>query len=112
MARKEGKITLFGGGEETRDHIYIDDIVLLIDLVLRYRSGGALDLVTGRSIAFADLAKMVAAQFIDPVEIVTLPRQMPVTHRHYDVTGLSRAFPDFRATPLEQGIAMAHRSGD
>ncbi|WP_137045765.1 NAD(P)-dependent oxidoreductase [Pseudolabrys sp. FHR47] len=112
MARKEGKITLFGGGEEMRDHIYIDDVVLLIDLVLRHRSSGTLGLVTGRSIAFADLAKMVAAQFADPVEIVNLPRQMPVTYRHYDATELSRAFPDFRATPLEQGISIAHRSGD
>ncbi|HWK96699.1 MAG TPA: NAD-dependent epimerase/dehydratase family protein [Pseudolabrys sp.] len=112
MARKERKITLFGGGEEMRDHIYIDDVVLLIDLMLRRRSGGTLGLVTGRSIAFADLAKMVAAQFADPVEIATLPRQMPITHRHYDATELSRAFPDFRATPLEEGVAIAHRSGD
>lgn len=112
MARKDGKITLFGGGEEMRDHIYIDDVVSLIDLVLRHRSGGTLGLVTGRSIAFADLAKMVAAQFTSPVEIVNLPRQMPVMHRHYDASALSRSFPDFRATPLEQGVALSHRSGD
>ena len=108
MARKDGSITLFGGGEETRDHILIDDIVALIDLVLQHRSGGTLNLVTGRSISFAELAKMVAAQFPSSIEIVSLPRQVPVTHRSYDATELSGAFPDFCATPLEEGIAISH----
>lgn len=112
MARKEGRITLFGGGEETRDHILIDDVVALIDLVLRHRSGGALNLVTGQSISFADLAKMVAAQFPGPIEIASLPRQVPVTHRNYDATELSRAFPNFRTTPLEEGIAISHGAAD
>ena len=40
MARKDGRITLFGEGEETRDHICIDDVVGLIDLTLRHRSSG------------------------------------------------------------------------
>ena len=112
MARKHGKITLFGGGEESRDHIYIGDVVALIELVLRHRSNGELNLVTGRSVSFADLAKLVAAQFASPVEIENLPRQMPVTHRYYDATELSRAFSGFRVTPLERGIALSHQSGD
>lgn len=112
MARKERRITLFGGGEETRDHIFIDDVVSLIYLVLRHRSSGTLNLVTGRSVSFAELAKMVAAQFSSPIEIASLPRQVPATHRNYDATELFRAFPDFRVTPIEEGIAIAHRAAD
>ena len=112
MARKDGRITLFGGGEETRDHIFIDDIVSLIDLVLQHRSGGTLNLVSGRSVSFAELAKMVAAQFPSPVEIVSLPRQMPVTHRKFDASALARAFPAFKLTPLEEGLAIAHTAAD
>ena len=70
MARKEGRITLFGEGEETRDHVPIDDIVALIDLVLEHRSSGTLNLVSGRSVSFGELARMVAAQFSSPVDIV------------------------------------------
>lgn len=112
VARKNGKITLFGGGEETRDHMYIDDVVALIDLVIRHRSAGTLNLVSGRSISFGDLARMVAGRFPSPVEIESLPRQSAITHRQFDASNLHKAFPDFRLTSLEDGVAAAHAAGD
>lgn len=112
MARTEGKIKLFGGGEEMRDHMFIDDIVALIDLTLQHRSAGTLNLVSGRSVSFADLARMVAGHFDKPVEIVALPRQMAITHRTFDAANVARAFPDFRLTPLEDGVARTHQVGD
>jgi UDP-glucose 4-epimerase len=108
-ARKEGRITLFGEGEELRDHLLVDDAVALMLLVLRHRSSGVLNLATGRAISYAELAARVGAQFERPVEIVGTPRQTPVTHRHFDVTALHTAFPTFRFTPLDQGLAKAHR---
>lgn len=112
MARKSGKITLFGGGEETRDHLYIDDVVALIDLVIRHRSAGTLNLVSGRSISFGDLARMVAGRFSSPVEIELLPRQSAITHRQFDASAVHKAFPEFRLTALEDCIAAAHAAGD
>jgi len=112
MARKEGRIPLFGEGEETRDHIFIDDVVRLIELTLRHRSAGALNLVTGRSVSFAELAKMVASHFPQDIEIASLPRQAAITHRKFDASEIARAFPEFRPTPLEEGIARAHRAAD
>lgn len=108
MARKDGRITLFGEGEETRDHIFIDDVVALIDLVLRHRSAGTLNLASGRSISFAELAKLVARHF-GSVEVVGTPRQNPITHRAFDVTAIYQSFPDFNFTPLEKGLTEAHR---
>jgi nucleoside-diphosphate-sugar epimerase len=112
MARKEGRITLFGEGEETRDHVPIADIVTLIDLVLEHRSSGTLNLVSGRSISFGELARMIAAQFPTPVETVSLPRQVPITHRKFDAAAIAHAFPQFQPTPLEAGLVGAHTSGD
>jgi nucleoside-diphosphate-sugar epimerase len=112
MARAEGRIALFGAGEEMRDHIFIDDIVALIDLTLKHRSAGTLNLVSGRSVSFAELARMVASHFAGPIEIVSLPRQVPVTHRSFDAANVARAFPDFRLTPLEEGIARAHQAAN
>lgn len=109
MARKDGRITLFGAGEEMRDHIAIDDVVALLLLVLRHRSTGTINLATGRSISYADLAARVAALFPGPVEIVGTPRQSPVTHRHFAVSAMRRAFPGFVFTELEDGLAKAHR---
>ncbi len=109
MAHKEGRITLFGEGEEMRDHILVDDVVALTLRVLRHRSAGTLNLATGRSVTFAELAQKVAALFDRPIEIVGTPRQNPITHRHFDVIALRKAFPTFSFTPLDVGLARAHR---
>jgi nucleoside-diphosphate-sugar epimerase len=110
VARKEGRITLFGGGEETRDHIYIDDVAALIEQVVRYRSSGTLNLASGSSISYADLAAKIADLFPSKIEIVATPRQNPITHRAFDITAVYRAFPAFRFTPLDQGLALSHRN--
>jgi nucleoside-diphosphate-sugar epimerase len=109
QARKERRITLFGEGEEMRDHVFVDDLAALLRLVLRHRSAGVLNVATGRSISYADLAARIAARFDGPVEIVGTPRQSPVAHRHFDIAALHRAFPEFRFTPLDEGLARAHR---
>ena len=109
MAQKEGKITLFGGGEETRDHIHVDDIALLTLRCLLLRSTGTLNLATGTSKSFHEVAELVAKQFNQKIEIVVTLRQNPVTHRHYDVSNLIKAFPDFRFIKPEDGFARVHK---
>jgi len=109
MARKDGRIVLFGAGEETRDHIYIDDAVDLMAQVIRHRSSGMLNLATGHSVSFATLAEMVAQEFSTPIEIAGTPRQNAITHRAFNVTAVHKAFPGFVFTPLDKGLAQAHR---
>lgn len=109
MVQKEGKITLFGGGEELRDHVHVDDVAALAVRCLQQQSTGVLNIATGASTSFRDVAELVARQFGEPVEIIEIPRANPVTHRHYDVTNLIKAFPDFRFIPLADGIVRCHK---
>lgn len=109
VAQKEGKITLFGGGEETRDHIHVEDVAALTVRCLLNKSVGTLNVATGVSKSFYEIAELTAKQFRDRVEIVTTPRANPVTQRHYDVTNLIKAFPDFRFIAPEDGIARVHQ---
>ncbi|MGH6880096.1 MAG: NAD-dependent epimerase/dehydratase family protein [Hypericibacter sp.] len=108
LAEKDRKISLGGQGEETRDHVLIDDVVALIREVLRHRSHGTLNLATGRSVTFDELARLVAALFSPAAEVVHTPRQSPITHRHFDSTARRRAFPEFRFTPLAEGLKRVH----
>jgi nucleoside-diphosphate-sugar epimerase len=110
QAAKDGKITLGGEGEETRDHIAVGDVVRLIGLCLTHRSSGKLNLATGRSISFGELAKLVAGRFDEQVEIVFTPRGAAATHRSFDVTACRKAFPTFIFTDLENGLTDAHRA--
>lgn len=108
-AQKDGRIQLFGGGEETRDHIHVDDVAALTARCLMHRSTGTLNVATGCSVSFAALAEMVARQFPSPPEIVKTLRTNPVTHRHYDVINLVKAFPDYKFIALEEGLARCQR---
>lgn len=108
-AAHTGRITLGGNGEETRDHIHIDDVVTLTWLVITHRCQGTLNLATGDSTPFLDVARQVAAHFDPEPEIVTTPRTFEITHRVFDVTALSAAFPGFHNISLKTGLAQAHQ---
>lgn len=109
-AMKEERILLFGSGEEKRDHVYIADVARIVRMVVERRSEGILNIVTGRSTSFREVADLVAAQFPHEVRIVEQPRsgRAVVTHRHYAVEALKRAFPGFCPVSLEEGTALAH----
>ncbi len=109
MARNEGRITLFGRGEEHRDYVLIGDVAALIVRVLEQRSVGILNLVSGRSISYADLARELAALFETKIQIENTKRQVPVTHRYFSNAAIVEAFPAFRFTPLYDGLKTVHR---
>jgi nucleoside-diphosphate-sugar epimerase len=108
-AIKDRTIRLFGRGEETRDHIYIEDISRLVTLCLLHRSSGIVNAVCGDAVTFEVVAAKVAKLAGPDVKIEYLPRGGPVTHRHFDVTERIRAFPEFKPTPLAQGLAECFR---
>ena len=113
QALKSEPITIFGEGEEQRDHVLVDDVGALAVLMLRYRSVGALNAATGQSVCFHDIAKLVAAQFSPAARVLSVPRPGPrphLLHRHFDITNCLKAFPGFRYTSLADGIPRVHRA--
>ena len=103
-ALAEGRIRLFGAGEETRDHVFIDDVAAVIALALGHRSTGVLNIVSGRSATFGEVAAQIVALCPKPVVIEPLPRGGPVIHRHFDASALLRAFPGHRPIALAAGL--------
>jgi nucleoside-diphosphate-sugar epimerase len=109
LAQKGEPITLFGEGEEQRDHVDVADVARLTSLVLAHRSRGELNIATGTSTSFRDIAELVVKLSGKSAEIRGTPRQNPITHRHFDVTECLKAFPQFRYTPLREGLERAAR---
>lgn len=103
-------ITLFGHGEEMRDHLFIRDVARLAALGLQHRSEGIANAATGTAVSFAELARMVAELSGEPVRIEPTPRQTPITHRHVDCAVILRAFPRFHPTPLRAGLTEMLKS--
>ena len=109
LAQKGEVITLFGEGEEQRDHVDIADVARLTSLVLAHRSRGDLNIATGTSTSFRDIAELVVKLSGKSADIRGTPRQNPITHRHFDITECLKAFPQFRYTPLRDGLERAAR---
>jgi len=104
-ALKDSKITLFGNGEEKRDHVFIDDVVRLITLTLGHVSEGLLNIASGSSPSFMEVAQAVASNSGPQTKIECNPRSGPIVHRHFDVTETIRAFPTFSFTSISEGLA-------
>jgi UDP-glucose 4-epimerase len=97
-------ITLFGEGEEKRDHIYIGDVAKIVSLVVQHRSTGVLNITTGLSPSFREIAETMVHGSGKAIDIQGTPRQNPLTHRHYDITACLTAFPHFHYMPFEKGV--------
>ena len=110
LAAEGQDIVLFGEGEEQRDHVLIDDLAEIVRLGLRWRSSGVLNVATGESASFREVAERVAALFDRPAAVKGSPRRNPITHRHFDPAACYKAFPRFRYTPLADGLAKAHQN--
>jgi len=106
QATADGRIGLGGEGEEERDHISVDDVVDLVIRVLRNASAGTLNVATGNSASFLEVAKLVANQADRDVEITFSERNSPITYRHFDIAALHKAFPDFTSTTLKDAITQ------
>ena len=103
-AKQNKRIDLFGGGEELRDHVNVKDIAALTKLSAFMKTTGLLNIATGRSTSFKDVARLVANQFQNKVDICESPRANSITYRHYDTINLLKAFPTFSFIKIEDGI--------
>jgi UDP-glucose 4-epimerase len=100
----EGRIVLFGQGEEERDHVFIDDVVRIIRECLLHASAGVVNAVSGTAIPFHQVASTVARAVGKPVAIETISRRVPIVHKRFDPAGLFQALPGFTATPFDVGL--------
>ena len=100
----EGKVYLFGEGEELRDHLYIDDLVRLTDRLNRGNFTGRFNLVTGKSRTFGEIVEIFRKLSPQPFETVHVERKKPLIHQEFDIRKLSRAVPGFVLTDIQKGL--------
>ncbi len=110
-AEKGETITLFGEGEELRDHIWINDVTTIISRILCKKSIGVINAVTGEVTSFRDIASLIVASLRSSSRIEPSVRVAPIPHngyRAFDNTLLCQAFPEIRLTPLSSIYNKIH----
>lgn len=109
----DGKsISLFGNGEEMRDHVDVEDVAELICRIVLLRSAGTINAVSGDVISFDELARFVAGEFPSQVQVICSPRIGGMPHggfRAFDNNALLEAFPGFKFKSWREGLRLVHQ---
>jgi UDP-glucose 4-epimerase len=104
LAEESKPIVLFGNGEEKRDHVFIEDLAQVMTLTIQHCSKGILNIATGHSLSFREVAQMIVDQSGEALTIQGTPRQNPISHRYFDITAFYKGFPYFHYTSFKEGI--------
>lgn len=104
-AKNKNHISIFGNGEEQRDHIWVNDLSKLIHKMLFKNIYGEFNLVSGRLISFLKLAKIVSKKYGS--EILRIKRKGKMPHNGYRPISnkkIKKYFPRFKFSKFENVI--------
>jgi len=113
LAVKNEDITLFGEGEELRDHVYVDDIAQLVYLVACHKSIGIANAVSGQIVSFRELAEFISGQNKSSGAIKGTVRSCKMPHNGYREFKTSIAielFSGFRFKGWEEGLSDVYQN--
>lgn len=105
-------LTIFGDGEQTRDFIYVDDVVNILINSMNTLNKGAhvVNACTGRSISINEVANHIAKLYNVPVDIQYAPaRALDVAHSCGDKHKMHQYGFD-APTPLADGLVKLKSS--
>lgn len=106
-----GPIKMWGDGSELREMIFVEDLADLVARLFDHSHAGALNIVAGHSYTFKDVLDGVRAATGRDVAIETRARSKDKVDNAFDNRRLRDAFPDFRFTPLAEGIKRTAARG-
>jgi len=105
-AKQNAEIELFYQGQEHRDFIFINDVVDIMIQAIKNKSCGVVNVATGNSITYADLAQLVQKLLSKtPIRIINNSSSNKSYQRYFDVGELQQAYPEITLTSLHEGIA-------
>jgi len=101
---QERTVRVFGEGEERRDHLFVDDLVQIVASLVSTDVTGVLNVASGSSRSFMSVVDDLRAVVPYEFKVETSPRRTAITHREFDLARLHQALPEFRFTPLREGL--------
>lgn len=99
-------IKVFGQGINIRDHIYIADVVDLITKSLMSKTAGILNVVSGESYTFHEVAEKCIQVFNPDSNLEFIGNEGEVIIKNFDHSKICKIFPDFKAKNLDSGLSF------
>ena len=109
LALQNETITLFGEGEEKRDHVFVEDIAEIVAQTAIHSSVGSLNATTGQVWSFREIASIVVELTGSSSRIQGSQRVGAMPHdglRTFDNAAIFDAFPNLKLTLLERGLKL------
>ena len=103
-ALKGESITLWGGGNELREFLYIDDLVKSVTGLTFHEYDGVVNIVSGTSRAFKESLDIIMNLMPNPINVNSRPRTKPKVDQAYNNKKLTELLSDISFTSLERGI--------
>jgi len=100
----ERKVSLFGEGDDIRDHVYVDDAAAAIVGLAVSDATGVFNIASGESRSFGSVLEQLQALAPIEFEVVNLPKSGGTSRRDFDISRLRAALPDLTLTPFEEGL--------
>lgn len=110
-AREEGRLELFGEGEELRDHLYIDDFAAYATSLIDKRATGVFNLASGVARTFAEVAAALRRLSPRDIQEDRAAQKGQVVHRVYDIAKLSASAPEVSLIAFDQALRATLGSG-
>jgi nucleoside-diphosphate-sugar epimerase len=101
------RISIFGKGEELRDHVSIEDVGRLIYEAVCHKSSGILNIASGQTISFRAIAEKIIFLTHRSIEITETPRAGEMPHngfRPFDIKSTTDYFPNFEYMDISEGL--------
>ncbi len=109
-ALKNSDLTLFGEGEELRDHIYIGDVSKLAVEMLKQLVPQAVNAASGHVVSFFEIAQNIIGM-TGKGRILFKTREYSVPHNGYRPINIDKAirmFPGLNPLQIEDGLRIMH----
>ncbi|MCC7368081.1 MAG: NAD(P)-dependent oxidoreductase [Chloroflexi bacterium] len=100
----DGKLSMFGEGDDIRDHVYVDDVAAIAAALAASDATGVFNVASGESRDFGSIARQLQALSPRPFEIVNLPKSGGTSRRDFDIGKLRSALPGLTLTPFADGL--------
>ena len=107
LAKKNENITLFGNGEELRDHIYISDIISVLLECIQKKKIGIFNLASGEVNSFYNLAKIIVESTDSNSKVYKTKRVGLMPHngyRPFNIQKLKKNFKSIKFKSFKKGI--------
>lgn len=107
LALQKLPLSIFGNGEEKRDHIYIDYLIDIFFKCINRKASGTLNLVSGQVSSFRYIAETIQKKLNIKSKIIRIKRSGPMPHngyRAFDIKTLNTFFGKVKKISINDGL--------